>query len=103
MSVRADHARRSSGTRVPSTARTADPAHGGEDRFIEIWNLVFMQYEQQPDGTMLPLPKPSIDTGAGLERMLSVVQGVDSVWELDEIRSAHRRGRGIQRSGVRRG
>ena len=45
-----------------------------------------MQYEQQADGTMTPLPKPSIDTGAGLERVLSVLQGVDSVYELDEIR-----------------
>jgi len=63
------------------------PAHGGEERFVEIWNLVFMQYEQLADGTLQPLPKPSIDTGAGLERVLAVVQGVDSVWELDEIRS----------------
>jgi len=63
------------------------PAHGGEERFVEIWNLVFMQYEQLADGSMVPLPKPSIDTGSGLERVLSVVQGVDSVWELDEMRS----------------
>jgi len=40
------------------------PAHGGEDRFVEIWNLVFMQYESREDGTLEPLPKPSIDTGA---------------------------------------
>ena len=56
-----------------------------EDRFIEIWNLVFMQYDQQKDGTQTPLPNPSIDTGAGLERVLSVLQGVDSVWETDEF------------------
>ena len=56
-----------------------------EDRFIEIWNLVFMQYDQQKDGTQIPLPNPSIDTGAGLERVLSVLQGVDSVWETDEF------------------
>ena len=56
-----------------------------EDRFIEIWNLVFMQYDQQTDGTQTPLPNPSIDTGAGLERVLSVLQGVDSVWETDEF------------------
>ncbi len=62
------------------------PAFGGEERFVEIWNLVFMQYEQQPDGSMVPLPKPSIDTGLGLERVLSVLQGVDSVFDLDEIR-----------------
>ena len=57
-----------------------DP-HG--DRFMEFWNLVFMQYNQGPDGTRTPLPKPSIDTGAGLERILCLVQGVDAVWETD--------------------
>ncbi len=59
------------------------PAFGGEARYVEIWNLVFMQYNQQADGQMVPLPKPSIDTGAGLERNLVVLQGVDSVWETD--------------------
>ncbi len=54
-------------------------------RFIEIWNLVFMQFDQQADGEQIPLPKPSIDTGAGLERVLSVLQGVGSVWETDEF------------------
>ncbi len=56
-----------------------------EARFVEIWNLVFMQFDQQPDGEQIPLPKPSIDTGAGLERVLTVLQGVGSVWETNEI------------------
>jgi alanyl-tRNA synthetase len=53
------------------------------DRFIEIWNLVFMQFEQLPDGRREPLPRPSIDTGMGLERMASVLQGTNSVFETD--------------------
>jgi alanyl-tRNA synthetase len=57
-----------------------DP-HG--DRFMEFWNLVFMQFNQAGDGSRTPLPKPSVDTGAGLERILALLQGVDSVWETD--------------------
>jgi alanyl-tRNA synthetase len=55
------------------------------DRFMEFWNLVFMQYNQSSDGSRVPLPKPSIDTGAGLERILALLQGKDSVWETDAI------------------
>jgi alanyl-tRNA synthetase len=69
----------------PGFGADGGPAHGGEERFVEIWNLVFMQYETLVDGTTVPLPKPSIDTGAGLERILSVLQGVDSIWETDEF------------------
>ncbi|MDQ1435080.1 MAG: alanyl-tRNA synthetase, partial [Actinomycetota bacterium] len=53
------------------------------DRYIEIWNLVFMQFDQQADGTRIPLPKPSIDTGAGLERNVMVVQEKTSIWDID--------------------
>ena len=58
------------------------------DRYIEIWNLVFMQFDQQADGTRALLPKPSIDTGAGLERLLMVVQDKTSIWDIDVFQPA---------------
>lgn len=57
------------------------------DRYIEIWNLVFMQYEQAADGTRSPLPRPSVDTGMGLERIAAVMQGVHSNYEIDLFRA----------------
>ncbi|HEY1279832.1 MAG TPA: alanine--tRNA ligase, partial [Acidimicrobiales bacterium] len=59
-----------------------DP-HG--ERYMEFWNLVFIQFDQLADGTRTPLPKASIDTGAGLERMLCLLQGVEGVWETDVL------------------
>ena len=59
---------------------------GNEARYIEIWNLVFMQYDARPDGELVPLPAPSVDTGAGLERNLAVLQGAETVWDIDVFR-----------------
>jgi alanyl-tRNA synthetase len=57
------------------------------DRFIEIWNLVFMQYEEGPPGTRVPLPRPSIDTGMGLERFAAILQGKHDNYDTDTLRA----------------
>ncbi len=67
----------------PAFGADGGPALGGEDRFMEFWNLVFMQYEREPGGTMLDLPTKNIDTGAGFERILSILNGVESVFATD--------------------
>ncbi|MGH9129583.1 MAG: alanine--tRNA ligase-related protein, partial [Acidimicrobiales bacterium] len=59
------------------------PAKGSDDRFVEFWNLVFTQYYQRSDDTLVELPRKSIDTGAGLERLACILQGVDSVFDTD--------------------
>ena len=70
--------------RGPAFGPDGGPLHDpAGDRFMEFWNLVFMQFDQSADGSRVLLPKPSVDTGAGLERILALLQGVDSVWETD--------------------
>jgi alanyl-tRNA synthetase len=72
---------RGAGNREPSLDEFVTLSEEG--KFLEIWNLVFMQYDQQPDGTRKSLPKPSVDTGAGLERITSVLQNVASNFDID--------------------
>jgi alanyl-tRNA synthetase len=78
-----------------------------EGRFLEIWNLVFMQYDRSADGTLTPLPKPSVDTGAGLERIAAVMQGEDDNFHTDVFlplieRVGHLVGRSYDRSAEER-
>ncbi len=59
------------------------PKHGGDQRFVEIWNLVFMQFNRDAQGVLTELPRKNIDTGAGLERILPILQGHDSIFDTD--------------------
>ena len=70
----------------PEHGPEGGPLHGGPERYVEIWNLVFMEFDRQPDGSLVPLPQQNIDTGAGLERILPVLQGEGSVWDTDVLR-----------------
>ncbi len=67
----------------PQFGADGGPATGGEDRFVEFWNLVFTQYDKSADGSLTELPKKNIDTGAGFERVLSILNGLDSVFATD--------------------
>ena len=68
---------------APNCANKFGPHDETCERFVEIWNLVFMQYEHHLDGTRTPLPAPGVDTGMGLERAAAILQGVDTVFETD--------------------
>ena len=69
----------------PDLGAEGGPAHGSEERYVELWNLVFPQYFRQPDGSLSDLSMRGIDTGAGLERNLAVLQGVHSVYDTDVL------------------
>jgi alanyl-tRNA synthetase len=79
---------------------TEDDLPGGEnERFLEYWNLVFMQYNQDPVNTLVPLPKQNIDTGLGLNRMALIQQGVDSIFDTDQFVPLMELGRSLARVG----
>jgi alanyl-tRNA synthetase len=67
----------------PDYGHDGGPKHGGSDRFVEIWNLVFMQFNRDAAGVLTDLPRKNIDTGAGLERILPILQGHDSIFDTD--------------------
>jgi alanyl-tRNA synthetase len=73
------------GDKIPGGPPGSPDENG--DRFIEIWNLVFMQYEEGPPGTRVPLPRPSIDTGMGLERFAAILQGKHDNYDTDTLRA----------------
>ena len=81
----AARARSSTSTAAWSGASPTTCPGGDNERFLEYWNLVFMQYDQDPVGTLTPLPKQNIDTGLGLNRMALIQQGTDSIFETDQF------------------
>ena len=83
---RAARARSCTSTAASSSAAPDDLPGGENARFLEFWNLVFMQYDQQPPDTLTPLPARNIDTGLGLNRMAAILQDVPSVFETDQFR-----------------
>ena len=77
----------SSTSTAGSSSARADELPGSDgERFLEYWNLVFMQYDQEPEGVLTPLPAQNIDTGLGLNRLAAIMQGTTSIFETDQIR-----------------
>ena len=72
--------------RGPEFGDAGGPGQGSDERYVEFWNLVFIQFDRQADGGLEPLPHRHVDTGAGLERVLMLMQGVPAVWETDVLR-----------------
>ena len=90
--------------RGPDWGPAGGPAGGGgEERYVELWNLVFMQYDRQPDATLVHLPRPNIDTGAGLERVLTIAPGCALRLGDGPPSPHHRPGRGAHGADLRRG
>ena len=92
--ARAGRARSSTSTAGSSSASEDDRPGDDTERFLEYWNLVFMQYDQEPADKLTPLPAKNIDTGLGLNRMAAVLQDVPSVYETDQFRPLIAAGRG---------
>jgi alanyl-tRNA synthetase len=72
--------------RGPAYGAEGGPAHGDEERYLEFWNLVFMQFNREPDGKLVDLPAQNVDTGAGFDRNLVLLQDVETVFETDVLR-----------------
>ena len=81
----------------PEYGEAGGPAHGGEERFVEIWNLVFMQYDQHADGTRCRCPSPASTPAPGSSASCAVLQGVDSVFDTDELPPPARQGQRAHR------
>ncbi len=83
--VRADLARSCTSTGASTTGEPDDLPGGDNERFLEFWNLVFMEFDQNPEGVLTPLPAKNIDTGLGLNRLASILQGKPTVFETDQF------------------